>query len=64
MPIQALRCQARTMARTTRLSALALLAASPIVSAQRLAPGDLSSSLRLTGLTQLDTDIDNGGRFR
>ena len=63
MPFQTLCRQARAMARTTRLSGLALLAASPIVSAQMLAPGDLSSSLRLTGLTQLNTDIDNGGQF-
>ena len=34
------------------------------MSAQRPAPGDVSSSFTLSGLTQLNTDIDKGGRFR
>lgn len=64
MPFQTFRGQARAVPRSTRWCALALLAASPVVSAQMPAPGEVWSSLRLTGLTQLDADIDNGGRFR
>ncbi len=47
----------------TGLSALALLAASSVASAQRLAPGEVSTSINLMTFTQLDTDLDNGGQF-
>jgi hypothetical protein len=45
------------------LSALALLAASSLASAQRLAPGEVSTTVNLTAVTQLDTDLDKGGQF-
>lgn len=44
--------------------ALGLLSACTLVSAQAPAPGEVSTSVTLSGLTQLNTDIDKGGRFR
>jgi hypothetical protein len=45
------------------LSVLTLLAASSLASAQRLAPGEVSTTVNLSALTQLDTDLDQGGQF-
>lgn len=45
------------------LSALALLAAASLASAQRLAPGQVSTTVNLSALTQLDADLDEGGEF-
>jgi hypothetical protein len=44
---------------------MVLLMASSMAAAQAPAqPGDISSTFSLTGLSQLDTKIDDGGRFR
>lgn len=43
---------------------LALLIAAPTANAQAPAPGELSSSLTVSTLTQLGTNLDKGGRFR
>lgn len=64
MQRKTLRPPAQSLSRTTRWFALGLIAASSVVSAQMRAPGDVSSSVTLSGLTQLNTDIDKGGRFR
>ena len=47
-----------------KIAALGLLVGTPLASAQTPAPGDLSTSITMSALTQLDTDIDQGGRFR
>jgi hypothetical protein len=62
-------CLQQTAPRRPALSsagfAIALLVASSAAAAQApAAPGEVSSSFNLTGLSQLSTKIDDGGRFR
>jgi hypothetical protein len=45
-------------------SALALLTLPALVSAQPMAPGEVSTTVNLTALSELDTDIDKGGGFK
>jgi len=47
-----------------KIAALGLLVGAPLATAQTPVPGDLSTSITMSALTQLDTDIDQGGRFR
>lgn len=42
---------------------MVVLAAPSAALAQRLAPGEVSTTVNLTALTQLDTDLDKGGQF-
>lgn len=46
------------------LSAWALLSLPSLARAQPMAPGDVSTTVNLNVLSELDTDIDNGGRFK
>jgi hypothetical protein len=45
------------------LSALALLTLPSVTAAQRMAPGDVSTAVNVTAVSELDTDIDKGGGF-
>lgn len=56
--------RARGSLRVRRASAWVLSIASMGSFAQAPPPGETSTSLTLSGLTQLNTDIDDGGRFR